>query len=184
MLAGEDGHPDPTAVVPFLTGTGHREFPGVDIQVGPEGDLFYASLFGRSQEFGPGAIHRIAPGSEAPIVKEPEANGAPPVAGEQPSLPAAGAPRTRIRRHPPRRTRSRWATFAFSASGGDAFRCRLDRRRYRRCRSPRVYRHLRPGRHRFRVFAIAADGLRERTPARFAWRVKRTPSRRSWRPTR
>ncbi len=60
MLPGADGHPDPNKVVPFLTGGSN--YPGVDIQAGPDGALYYASLFG--ENFTPGAIHRItyAPG--------------------------------------------------------------------------------------------------------------------------
>jgi hypothetical protein len=49
-------------VEPFLTDGGL--YPGVDIEVGPNGDLYYASLFG--DEFGPGAIHRITYDPEAP----------------------------------------------------------------------------------------------------------------------
>ena len=46
---------------PFLTGGSN--YPGVDIQEGPDGALYYASLFG--EDFGTGAIHRItyAPGA-------------------------------------------------------------------------------------------------------------------------
>jgi glucose/arabinose dehydrogenase len=62
MRTGEDGRPDPSTVEPFLTEGGL--YPGVDIEVGPGGDLYYASLFG--PEFGPGAIHRISYDSEAP----------------------------------------------------------------------------------------------------------------------
>ena len=62
MLPGADGHPDPTKVVPFLTGG--SDYPGVDIQEGPDGALYYASLFG--ENFGPGAIHRITYSPGAP----------------------------------------------------------------------------------------------------------------------
>ncbi len=61
MLPGADGHPDPSKVVPFMTGGSN--YPGVDIQEGPDGALYYASLF--SEDFELGAIHRItyAPGA-------------------------------------------------------------------------------------------------------------------------
>ena len=62
MLPGADGHPDPEKVVPFLTGGSN--YPGVDIQEGPDGVLYYASLFG--ENFGPGAIHRITYSPAAP----------------------------------------------------------------------------------------------------------------------
>ena len=58
MRAGEDGRPDPSKVEPFLTEGGF--YPGVDIEVGPEGDLFYVSLYSDEEgSYGPGAIHRI-----------------------------------------------------------------------------------------------------------------------------
>lgn len=62
MLPGSGGEPDPTKVVPFLTEG--SLYPGVDIEEGPDGALYYASLYG--VEFSdPGAIHRIgyAPGA-------------------------------------------------------------------------------------------------------------------------
>ncbi len=70
MLPGADGHPDPNKVVPFLTGG--SDYPGVDIQEGPDGALYYASLFG--ENFGLGAIHRItySPGApKARLAAEP-----------------------------------------------------------------------------------------------------------------
>jgi glucose/arabinose dehydrogenase len=63
MLPGAGGEPDPTKVVPFLTEG--SLYPGVDIEEGPDGALYYASLFG--VEFSdPGAIHRIGYEPEAP----------------------------------------------------------------------------------------------------------------------
>jgi glucose/arabinose dehydrogenase len=61
MRADDDG-PDPSMVKPFLTEGGL--YPGVDIEVGPEGDLYYANLYGDG--FGPGAIHRISYDADAP----------------------------------------------------------------------------------------------------------------------
>ncbi|MBS1883238.1 MAG: PQQ-dependent sugar dehydrogenase [Actinobacteria bacterium] len=75
-----------------------------------------------------------------------------------------------LRRHPAKRTRSRTAKFAFAASAAARFRCKLDRGRFLACRSPRVYRVLKPGSHKFRVYAIGASG--GRGPARvFSWRI-------------
>ena len=62
MRPGEDGRPNPLTTEPFLTEGGL--YPGVDIEVGPEGDLFYASLY--SEGFEPGAIHRISYDPDAP----------------------------------------------------------------------------------------------------------------------
>jgi glucose/arabinose dehydrogenase len=86
---------------------------------------------------------------------------------------AGPPPATRIRRHPPRKTRSRTARFAFASDErGSSFRCKLDSGRYRVCRSPAVYRKLKLGRHVFHVYAIDASGNPDRTPASFAWKVR------------
>jgi glucose/arabinose dehydrogenase len=56
MFAGSDGRPDPSTTVPFLTNGGL--YPGVDFEVGPDGDLYYVKLFGADYS-DPGSIHRI-----------------------------------------------------------------------------------------------------------------------------
>ncbi len=82
------------------------------------------------------------------------------------------APQTRLRRRPGRVVRRRYAIFAFSSSQpGSVFLCTLDRRRFRRCRSPFVARRLRPGRHVFRVRARTPAGAVDRTPAVWRFRV-------------
>jgi Ca2+-binding RTX toxin-like protein len=90
-------------------------------------------------------------------------------------------PKTRIRRRPRRRVvihrARRLVAFAFAADEpGATFRCKLDRDRYRPCGSPRRY-LLRPGRHRFAVYAIDAAGNRDRSAASFGFRVLRVSGR-------
>ncbi len=82
-------------------------------------------------------------------------------------------PQTRIDRHPKKRTHSSTARFAFTSESDVSFRCKLDARPLGRCRSPRIYRNLDPGRHVFSVTAVAADGEMDPTPATFRWRVLR-----------
>jgi glucose/arabinose dehydrogenase len=62
MPPGNDGNPDPEAVEPFLTDGGL--YPAIDIEEGPEGNLFYTQLYGG--EYGPGAIHEISYGTGVP----------------------------------------------------------------------------------------------------------------------
>jgi Ca2+-binding RTX toxin-like protein len=86
------------------------------------------------------------------------------------------APQTRLAFGPPARsfTRAKWRRVAFrfsSDEAGSSFRCKLDRKPYRACVSPRAYR-VRAGRHAFRVFAIDAAGNRDRTPVLFRFRVR------------
>ena len=73
-----------------------------------------------------------------------------------------------------RRTHARTAKFRFSSSEGrSTFKCKLDRGRLRPCKSPRIYRRLRPGSHRFRVVATDRAGHKDATPAGFRFRVLR-----------
>ncbi|MGD0273055.1 MAG: hypothetical protein ABSB96_04915 [Gaiellaceae bacterium] len=62
----------------------------------------------------------------------------------------------------------RTAAFWFSGSGGKgklSFQCKLDNRKYSSCRSPRVFKNLKPGKHIFRVRAKDARGKVDQTPA-------------------
>jgi glucose/arabinose dehydrogenase len=65
MFPGEDGRPDPSTVTPFLTEGGL--YPAVDIEMGPEGNLFYADLFTEGYESGD--VHRISysSGNQPPV---------------------------------------------------------------------------------------------------------------------
>ena len=142
------------------------------------------------------AIHERPPNSFRPPDTPPGPAESPPGSLPSPSPPttslqpgpsslaaAAGSsrdatpPRTRILHRPHRLVfaghRWRRVAFAFASSEpGSSFRCRLDRRRPRRCRSPRRYR-VRSGRHVFRVYGVDAAGNRDRSPARFRFRVHR-----------
>jgi CSLREA domain-containing protein len=89
-----------------------------------------------------------------------------------PPRPRTAAPRTRITKGPPKRSRRRGARFEFSSSQrGSTFQCRLDRGRFKRCRSPKRYRHLRVGGHVFRVRAVNRQGVVDRTPAVRRFRI-------------
>jgi hypothetical protein len=72
-------------------------------------------------------------------------------------------------------TARRSASFRFrSSERASTFGCKLDRRPWARCRSPRTYRNLRPGRHTFQVRARDAAGNVDPTPARRIWTVRRS----------
>ena len=82
---------------------------------------------------------------------------------------ARGAPQTRITAGPANRGKVTGTRvhFSFAASVRRArFRCSLDGRSFRACRSPILYRGLRPGVHRFAVRALDRRGRVDRTPAR------------------
>ena len=66
------------------------------------------------------------------------------------------------------RARKHTASFRFSGSGGKgklSFQCRLDKGKYKTCRSGKSYKHLKRGKHVFRVRAKDASGKLDPTPA-------------------
>ncbi len=82
-------------------------------------------------------------------------------------------PNTKIRKGPKGKIGSTKAIFRFSATATSSrFQCKLDKKRWKSCKSPRVYRGLKEGRHRFRVRAVAPDGSTDATPAKRAFRVE------------
>jgi DNA-binding beta-propeller fold protein YncE len=79
-------------------------------------------------------------------------------------------PNTRIKAGPPKTTRSRTARFRFvSTERGSRFECKLDKKRWARCRSPKRYVGLKRGRHTFLVRAIDRVGNIDLTPAKRSW---------------
>lgn len=81
-------------------------------------------------------------------------------------------PRTRIVSGPARSGFERQAKFRFTSSEGQSsFQCKLDKKRWKKCRSP--YKLIvKPGKHLLKVRAIDRFGNVDATPARFGWRVK------------
>lgn len=81
-------------------------------------------------------------------------------------------PRTRIVSGPARVGFERLAKFRFTSNEAQSrFRCKLDQKPWRRCRSPYKVK-VAPGKHLFKVRAIDRFGNADPTPARFSWRVK------------
>ena len=84
------------------------------------------------------------------------------------------APDTSITRHPRKRTTLRKASFAFKSNEANStFECKLDRKPFAPCASPKAYRNLKPGKHLFQVKATDPAGNTDPTPARWRWTVKR-----------
>lgn len=85
-------------------------------------------------------------------------------------------PNTRLRKRLRKtRRRSIWVFHFRSSEPGSTFRCKLDRSRWRRCRSPLRIRRMRRGRHALRVAAVDAAGNRDLSPAvtRFAFKRRK-----------
>lgn len=79
------------------------------------------------------------------------------------------APQTTILK---KRIKGRTAKFKFvSSEAGSTFQCKLDRGKFKPCRSPKKYRRLKPGKHVFQVRAVDAAGNKDKTPATRRFRV-------------
>jgi hypothetical protein len=79
------------------------------------------------------------------------------------------APQTTIAKA---KVKGRTATFKFvSSEPGSTFQCKLDKKPFKPCRSPKKYKRLKPGKHVFEVRAIDAAGNRDKTPATRKFRV-------------
>lgn len=108
------------------------------------------------------------------------ATTAPPPPPAPPACPASGCiplvidrlPETTIVKGPRGKVAARTAKFRFvSSDSGSRFECKLDNKPFRKCRSPKKYKKLKPGRHVFRVRAIDPAGNVDLTPAKRRWRV-------------
>jgi CSLREA domain-containing protein len=78
---------------------------------------------------------------------------------------------TTIVKGPRGKVRSTTAKFRFSASEkGAKFECRLDRRKFKPCKSPKTYKKLKPGKHVFKVRAVKGKRV-DPTPAKRRFKV-------------
>lgn len=82
-------------------------------------------------------------------------------------------PNTKIKSGPSGTTDKEKATFRFaSTEAGSTFQCKLDRKPWRSCKSPKTYRNLNEGKHTFKVKAKDQAGNVDPTPAKRTWRVE------------
>lgn len=69
------------------------------------------------------------------------------------------APTVAITKGPKARTTSTTAKFKFKSNeAGSTFQCRLDKGKFKKCRSPKTYKKLKPGKHVFKVKATDKAG--------------------------
>jgi hypothetical protein len=79
-------------------------------------------------------------------------------------------PKTFLDKHPRHRTHNRKVKFAFSSDVAKAhFQC-LFAQGWAKCRSPHIFRHLKPGRYKFKARAVAS-GVKDPTPASWVFKV-------------
>ncbi|HEY5160639.1 MAG TPA: hypothetical protein VII83_06150, partial [Gaiellaceae bacterium] len=87
------------------------------------------------------------------------------------------APQTRIAKHPKKivftKKAKAKARFTFrSSESGSRFSCKLDKGKWKSCRSPKTYK-VKLGKHTFRVRATDRAGNTDRSPAKWVWKVRR-----------
>ncbi len=83
-------------------------------------------------------------------------------------------PHTRITFAPASKTRTRNPVFRFADSTGQSgtrFRCRVDRKHWKRCSSPLRLKRLSRGKHVLRVLAVNAIGVAEPAPSTRRFKV-------------
>jgi hypothetical protein len=101
---------------------------------------------------------------------------APPSPTPTPVSDRRSAPHARIVGGPGKKLSRGIAKFKFEATPAAArFECKLDGRQPARCRSPKLYRRLAPGRHLFRVWAVDGAGVKEQAPSKRRFRVPAKP---------
>ena len=85
----------------------------------------------------------------APSTSPPPTSSAPP--------PSPATPVTKITKGPKKTSAATTATFKFKAApaAGAKFECKLDSRKWAKCKSPKTYKKLKVGKHAFRVRAKA-----------------------------
>jgi hypothetical protein len=82
------------------------------------------------------------------------------------------APETTITKQPKPKSEKTTAKFKFKSSEANStFMCKLDKKPFKSCTSPAVYKHLDPGKHKFQVIATDADGKPDPTPAKAKFKV-------------
>jgi hypothetical protein len=103
---------------------------------------------------------------------------APPLSPSDPAPPDVTPPETTIEKTA-LRAATRTARFWFSASEpAQGFLCGLDKGDFKPCGSPRTYKHLKPGRHAFRVKAVDLAGNVDGSAAVASFRVPKPQKRR------
>jgi hypothetical protein len=80
-------------------------------------------------------------------------------------------PKTRITKHPKKKGTKDEATFKFKANEPATFQCKIDNKKFKKCKSP-FRKEVSTKKHRFKVRAVDSLGQRDPSPAKFKWKVK------------
>jgi hypothetical protein len=81
-------------------------------------------------------------------------------------------PQTKITEGAPKKTDKSKVKFKFSSDDpGATFECKLDKKAFKACKSPKTLKNLDEGKHTFAVRAVDPDGHRDATPAKDKFKV-------------
>jgi hypothetical protein len=110
----------------------------------------------------------------SPVTPNPRNNATPPtetlcISG---GLADTDPPQTKIKKRPPNRSEDATPKFKFrSDEPGSTFKCKVDGKKYRKCKSPKTLKPLDSGKHKFKVKATDAAGNTDNTPAKDTFKV-------------
>jgi CSLREA domain-containing protein len=142
-----------------------------------------ASIIAATQTSAAGGTSELSTASTPPdpaIVVDPEAKkskGDDPKPGkDRPGCNGKPArfchlPETTITKGPKARTHATTVKFKFSSNEqGAKFECKLDRKPFKACKSPKTYKKLKPGKHVFKVRAVKGKSV-DPTPAKRKFKI-------------
>lgn len=148
-----------------------QAFPVADIGVGfamsggPDGGPIWA------QNLAAGPSSNMEGYDTAPEVSCPQPLRGDYGAPDEPQVDT-DPPETRITKDAPKQTDQTKVKFKFrSDEAGSTFQCKLDKKPWKRCSSPKTVKRLDEGKHLFKVRAVDAAGNRDPTPAKDTFKV-------------
>ena len=114
--------------------------------------------------------YEYAPG--LPPCPQPASSSSSSSGSTPPKAKASSAPTTTILNAKVKELTARFRFKGVDASGASVkFECKLDGKPFRRCHSPKAYKNLKPGKHKFLVRAVSANGV-DSTPAKRKFRIQ------------
>jgi len=136
------------------------------------GSVPAGTLITATQTNGNGATSELA--QSLPAAAEPSGGGGGNNGGGKGGNKDTTPPDTKITKGPPKKTHKTTAKLKFtSTETGSTFQCKLDRKPFKKCSSPKTYKKLKPGKHVFKVRAIDKAGNVDPTPAKRKFTILR-----------
>jgi minor extracellular serine protease Vpr len=155
---------DPISCGGFFGGSSCRGADAISVSRGSAADGVDPSVLALFPNNDPASSSAVVTTDSTPETKPPPP---PPPPG-----PDTTPPDTKIEKAPDKKITSSRAKFKFSSSESDsAFECRLDDGDFKSCESPKTFKHLDAGKHKFRVRAVDAAGNVDPSPARYKFKV-------------